>query len=56
MGHDLASRRGRERFPGHGDDAGLELNDLSPAEERHIVSRLTNGSFDACASTAARVG
>lgn len=56
MGRDLASRRGRERFPGHGDGAGLELGELSTAEERTIVRRLTNGSFDAWASAAARVG
>lgn len=56
MGLDLVSRRGCERFPGHGDGAGLELEDLSAAEERHIVRRLANGSFDAWAGTAARVG
>ena len=44
------------RFPGHGESAGLDLADLTPAEERHIVRRLANGSFDDWASSAARVG
>lgn len=48
--------RDQVRFPGHGESAGLDLADLAPAEERHIVRRLVNGSFDEWAASAARVG
>jgi hypothetical protein len=43
------------RFPGFGENAPLDLDDLSPAAESGMVSRLVDGTFTAWADTAAAV-
>jgi len=43
-------------FPGFGEDAPLDLTHLTPTAEAGIINRLRDGSLDAWADTAARVG
>jgi len=43
-------------FPGYGEDAPLDLTDLTDDELASLRGRLTDGSFAAFADTAARVG
>lgn len=43
-------------FPGFGEGAGLQLEDLSPSEERDILRRLTSRTFDDWAVAASGVG
>lgn len=46
----------RGAFPGFGEEAGLELPDLSPSAERDIIHRLVSGTFKSWANAAASVG
>jgi hypothetical protein len=43
-------------FPGFGEGAPLDLSGLTPVAERAVVERLRDGSFDAWADTASKVG
>ena len=43
-------------FPGFGEGAPLDLSGLTPTAEAGIVHRLRDGTFDAWADTAAKVG
>jgi hypothetical protein len=47
---------GRHGFPGFGEGAPLDLSTLSPGAEAGLLQRLRDGSFDAWADTAAKVG
>ena len=42
--------------PGFGEGAPLDLSGLTPAAEHAVVERLRDGSFDAWADTASKVG
>ena len=46
----------RQRFPGHGENAGLDLPPLGPSLEAQLADLFVSGRFDAWSEALARVG
>lgn len=53
---DTSTGAGAAAFPGFGEGAPLDLSGLTTAGEAALVARMRDGTFDAWADTAARVG